>query len=127
MAEAGDAEDRESETRRLFLDEARRRLLSLLCDLRAFVDRFGVSPPCWTWVRLAAVGAQVIDDEAMVATSAIEEAIAGAELQIHSVLTELASAIEADRPIPYRVVPEPLPAPPRLRPYLAVVRGGLTG
>lgn len=107
----------------MFLDEARRRVLSLLCDLRAFVDRYGVWPPCWTWVRLAALGEQVIDDGAGVATSSVDEAIAGVEQEIRSALAELASSLEADQPIPYRVL-EPLPAPPRLRPYLAVVRGG---
>lgn len=110
--------------RRVFFDEARRRLLSLLGDMRAFVELYGISPPCWSWVRLAAVGEQVIDDGPG-ATAAIEEAIAGVELEIHSALAELASA-EADRPIPYRVL-EPMPTPPRMRPYLAVVRGGLAG
>jgi len=112
--------------RRVFFDEARRRLLSLLCDMRAFVELYGVSPPCWSWVRLAAVGEQVIDDGPDVATVAIEEAIAGVELEVHSALAELASSIEADRPIPYRVV-EPHPTPPRMRPYLAVVQGGVAG
>lgn len=122
----GDAEDRELKTRRLFLDEARRRLLLLLCDLRVFVERFGVSPPCWTWVRLAAVGEQVIDDGPELSTGALEDAIASVEREIHSALAELAGAIEADRPIPYRVL-APIASPPRLRPYLAVVRGGLAG
>ena len=122
MAEGGDP-DRESKDRRLFLDEAHRRILSLLCDLRAFADRYGVFPPPWAWVRLAALGEQVIDDGAPIATGVLEETIAGVELEIRCALAELASSLELDQPIPYRVL-EPLPPPPRLRPYLAVVRGG---
>lgn len=106
----------------MFLDEAHRRVLSLLCDLQTFADRYGVFPPRWTWVRLAALGEQLIDGSAT-ATGLLEETIAGVEREIRSALSELASSIEVDQPIPYRVL-EPLPPPPRLRPYLAVVRGG---
>lgn len=123
MAEGGGDRDRESKARRLFLDEAQRRVLSLLCDLHSFVERFGVTPPAWAWVRLAALGEHVTDDAAELATGPLEEAIAAVEREIRSALEELASSLEVDQPIPYRVL-EPLPPPPRLRPYLAVVRGG---
>jgi hypothetical protein len=115
--------EREQAARRLFFDEARRRVLSLLCDLRAFVERWGVWPPPWTWVRLAALGEHVIDDGPDVSTAALDDAVSAVEREIRSALAELASSVD-DRPIPYRVL-EPLPAPPRLRPYLAIVRGGI--
>lgn len=112
----------EAEARRLFFDEARRRVLSLLVDLRQFVERWNVWPPPWAWVRLSALGEQVIDDAPGVSAAALEDAVTAVECEIRSALAELASSID-DQPIPYRVL-EPLPAPPRLRPYLAVVRGG---
>jgi hypothetical protein len=116
----GDAGPGTDAARRLFISEARRRVLSLLADLRAAVDTWGEWPPPWTWVRVAALGEQLADEPAT-SSAAIDEAISSVEGEIRAALSELLCSL-ADRPIPFRVL-EPLPPARPLRPYLALVRG----
>lgn len=108
----------EASARRLFLDEARRRVLALLEDLHWFGTQHGRRPPPWCWERLAAIADQVGADDAP--SSVLEDTITTVEKEIHNALAEL----DLDRPIAYTVVAEPLPAPRPLRPFLTVLRGG---
>jgi hypothetical protein len=110
----------ERKARDLFFSEARRRVLSMLCDLRTFAGTFNVWPPSWTFDRLAELGQLVINDAPGVAAASVEDSIAAVEVEIRQALAELASSIEA-RPIPYALV-EPLEAPPPRR--LGILRGG---
>lgn len=107
----------EASARRLFLDEARRRVLSLLEDLRWFGQRHGRRPPAWCWERVAALADLVGNDD--VPSSVLADTLAAVEAEQRNALAEL----DIDRPIAYSVV-EPLPAPKRLRPVLTVLRGG---
>lgn len=111
--------DRETRARRLFLDEARRRVLSLLCDLHHFGEAFGHLPSPWMFARLAIVGGVVMDDAAP--DAAIEDQITAAEGAIRNGLIDLVDAL-ADVPIPYVLTDEP-----EGRQALTVLRGGLVG
>jgi hypothetical protein len=107
----------EASARRLFLDEARRRVLSLLEDLHWFGQQHGQESPPWCVERLTAIAHQIQSDD--VPSAVLADTIAAVELEIRNALVEL----DADRPIAYVVV-EPLPAPKSLRPVLTVLRGG---
>lgn len=116
----------EADTRRIFLDEARRRVLSLLQDLHDWTQRHLRPPPPWTFERVAALADQVVAND--VTTSELADTLEGVESEISNALVELAAVLEVDQPIPFNVTRpsplEPLPAPRALRPFLLVIRGG---
>lgn len=107
----------EASARRLFLDEARRRVVALLEDLHWFGRCHGQRPPPWCWERLAAMADMVGADDSP--SAVLADTLAAVEAEIRNALVEL----DVDRPIAYAVV-EPLPAPKPLRPILTVLRGG---
>lgn len=116
----GETEDRDTAARRRYLDESRRRVLSLLADLRRFGEQFGFWPPPWMFERLAALGDKVMAD--VEGAAALEDAIAAVESELHNGLIDLAGTL-ADVPIPY------VPIDPPIREgacqVLQVLRGGL--
>ena len=119
----------EAAGRRVFLEEARRRVLALLEDLHWFTQRHQRRPPAWTFERLAALADQVGGDDAT--TGDLAESIGVVESEIRNALAEMSALLDVDRPIPYVVTQstttpmEPIPAPRPLRPFLTVLRGGV--
>jgi hypothetical protein len=116
----GESDDRETAARRLFLDESRRRVLSLLSDLRRFGEQFGCWPPPWMFERLAAIADKVMTD--VEGAAALEDAIAAVEGELRNGLIDLVGTL-ADVPIPYVPI-DPL-IPDGARQVLKVLRGGL--
>ena len=117
----------EASARRLFMDEARWRVFSLVEDLYCFADRYRAWPPAWTFERVAALASQIECDD--VAASVIDDSLTAVAAEIRNALIDLAATIEATQPIPYRVTQPPTtpnePIPPKtLRQFLSVVRGG---
>jgi hypothetical protein len=118
----------EASARRFFIEESRRRVLSLLEDLHWFTKQHNRQPPGWTFERLAALAEQVGADDAT--TADLSDCLGAVEDEIRSALSEFSALLAVDEPIPYVVTQgpttpqEPMPAPKPLRPFLTVLRGG---
>lgn len=118
----------EASARRLFLEESRRRVLALLEDLHWFARQHNRRPPGWTFERLAALAEQVAADDAT--TADLSDSLGAVEAEIRNALAEFSTMLTIDEPIPYVVTEatpqEPIPAPKPLRPFLTVLRGGIS-
>jgi hypothetical protein len=111
----------EGNARRLFLDEARRRVLRLLEELHYWKQRHRRSPPPWTYERIAALADQVTGDD--IPTSLLDESIAATEADLERTLSEI-TALIVETPIPYVPTEPATVAPSPRRHLLTIMRGG---